>query len=489
MAITRIYEWALRNSQKTAIVWNGREVSYARFARGIESARQTLGALDLPAGSTAVLLIRSLLESWTVGLALRSLGLNTVAVTSTENAQTLGISNVSCLVACQDMLQRGAVKSMPWSGARLVQVPADSYKVPAHEGAPALPEGMPSPGGHILCTSGTTGTYKKIFMNEAKMALRYAAIIPSDAWDYGSTWQLSFLGMWTFAGFMLPSFIWHAGGCTVIDQRTTWADHFFDHGVAYGIALPHMMEELLKSSRAASPQQAPRRCTLIAGGGFIPPAMAQEVLERLAERLTIGFGSTELSTRVLESDFKGPEDLHWLSPLAGRVIEIVDDEDRLCPTGTEGHLRVRLTPLDCDAYLDDPQASRQAFRNGCFYPGDMAVQRADGKIRILGRGVDVLNILGQKLAPAPIELALQERIGARALCLFSGIGASGQGEIMAAVETDRAIDEPALREELRRITRCNEIRITVLPEFPRTQTGMAKIDRRALRHLLFLSQA
>ena len=489
MAITRIYEWAHHHPDRTAIVWNGRAVSYARFARGIEAARQILGALNLPIGSTAVLLVRSLLESWTVSLALRSLGLNTVAVTSTESAQALGISHVSCLIACQDMLQQGAVKSMPWSGARLIQIPADSYRTPAREGAPALPEGMPRPGGHILYTSGTTGIYKKLFLDGEQMTLRNEALATDDVLDYSAAWQTSFLGMWTFAGFLLPSVVWHAGGCTVFDQRTTWADHFFDHDVAYGVALPHMIDELLKSPRATAPLPVRRRCRLITGGGFLPLRMAQEVLERLADSLTIAYGATELFKRSMESDYRGSDDLQWLSPIKGRVIEIVDDEDRLCPAGTEGHLRVRLTGLDCDAYLDDPQASQQAFRNGCFYPGDMAVRRADGRIRVLGRSVDVLNILGQKFAAAPIEQALQERIGARAVCLFSGIGASGQGEVTAAVETDRPFDEPALREELRRVTRCDEVHITVLARFPRTRTGMAKIDRRALRNLVYPSPA
>jgi 2,3-dihydroxybenzoate-AMP ligase len=55
--------------------------------------------------------------------------------------------------------------------------------------------------------------------------------------------------------------------------------------------------------------------------------------------------------------------------LPGVITEIVDDQDRTLPPGQDGHLRIR-SDYGVKEYLDDPHATRLAFRNGWFYPGD-----------------------------------------------------------------------------------------------------------------------
>ena len=54
MVIGSVYEWAKREPDKTALVWNGKAVSYGRFARGIEVVRRFVREHDLPIGSTAI---------------------------------------------------------------------------------------------------------------------------------------------------------------------------------------------------------------------------------------------------------------------------------------------------------------------------------------------------------------------------------------------------------------------------------------------------
>jgi acyl-coenzyme A synthetase/AMP-(fatty) acid ligase len=131
--------------------------------------------------------------------------------------------------------------------------------------------------------------------------------------------------------------------------------------------------------------------------------MVQEVLDHLTSNLAVIYGSTELVTWTMKSQITSMEDLQWLMPWSDRTVEIVDDDGRACPENTAGNLRVQLASFDYQSYLGDPQATSRMFRDGWFYPGDMATQRADGKIRVLGRSVDVLNIKGQKMAVAPIE--------------------------------------------------------------------------------------
>jgi acyl-coenzyme A synthetase/AMP-(fatty) acid ligase len=224
---------------------------------------------------------------------------------------------------------------------------------------------------------------------------------------------------------------------------------------------------------------------LIVTSGFLPAATARQVLSRLTGRLEILYGSTELWGPVLRAIVADMGDLHWLSARDGRVLEIVDDEGAACATGTEGHLRVRLEELDYRAYLDDAETSGKVFRDGWFYPGDMAVRRADGKIRVLGRSADVLNVHGHKRAVAPIEHAVEEMVGGKTVCLFAGINPLGQDEIVVAVETEQPLDPLALRGVADYFRTFENVRVAVLKEFPRTQTGTAKVDRNELRKQLY----
>ncbi|HWQ07668.1 MAG TPA: class I adenylate-forming enzyme family protein, partial [Holophaga sp.] len=354
MSITRIYEWAHRTPTETAVVWNGRKVSYARFAHGIEAARKAFLPLGLPAGSTAVIFAKSLLEAWRASLALRLLGVDTTAVASLETARDLGLRNVSAVLVSEDLMEKSRLPVNPWPQAKWIRIPADSFQAGGLEEPPPLPAEDAPQGGHMLYTSGTTGAYKKLLLSGDLNARRDACPVESDDLEYNATWQTAFLGMWTYAGFVIPSIVWNTGGCSVIDQRVDWADHYFDQDITYAVALPHMLEALLDPTRAAPA----RKCReLLVGGGFISPTMARKTLERLTDHLLIAYGASELFVRPLASRYAEPDDLHWLAPVMDRIVEIVDDEDLPCPRGTEGHLRVALDPMDCQAYLDDPETT------------------------------------------------------------------------------------------------------------------------------------
>ena len=64
---------------------------------------------------------------------------------------------------------------------------------------------------------------------------------------------------------------------------------------------------------------------------------------------------------------------------------------------------------------------------------------ADGRVRILGRTADVLNMRGLKVAVAPVEMAEQRLLKVDEVCLFSGLDEMGKEELVVAVESDREL--------------------------------------------------
>ena len=103
----------------------------------------------------------------------------------------------------------------------------------------------------------------------------------------------------------------------------------------------------------------------------------------------------------------------------------------------EGELRIGLLDCDCSSYLDDPEITARIFRDGWFHPGDLAVRRPDGRIRLLGRVADVLNIGGSKFAVGPIQQHVQEVLGVASVCLFGRLDDAGNDELVVAFEAAR----------------------------------------------------
>ena len=102
LTLTRIFEHALRQPQKTAAVHEGTSLSYAEFARRIATTRHYLDAQRLPAIGVAVILVTQLLDDWILMFALRSLGLSTVAARDTADIHTLDLPDIACVISITD---------------------------------------------------------------------------------------------------------------------------------------------------------------------------------------------------------------------------------------------------------------------------------------------------------------------------------------------------------------------------------------------------
>ncbi|WP_400084295.1 class I adenylate-forming enzyme family protein [Yoonia sp. R78084] len=135
------------------------------------------------------------------------------------------------------------------------------------------------------------------------------------------------------------------------------------------------------------------------------------------EMVTNGYGSTE--------GFNCLSVIHTLDPdgtvvkttkLRGGALELVDAEDNPVETGQIGRVRLRNDYL-ADGYLDTPTANADAFRQGWFYPGDLARWLDDGNFEVVGRINDQFNLGGVKLNAASMDFVLLSVPGiADAIC-------------------------------------------------------------------------
>jgi acyl-coenzyme A synthetase/AMP-(fatty) acid ligase len=172
-------------------------------------------------------------------------------------------------------------------------------------------------------------------------------------------------------------------------------------------------------------------------GGAMPAALLADAKRLLTRQVFSVLASTEALTLGVTALVE-PDDLVWHRIHPSREVEVVDESGAICEPGVEGLIRVRIID-GLEGYLDDEAATREYFRDGYFYPGDLGVLRTDGRLALHGRASDVVNVLGHKIATAPLERALQDRLGVAGVCIVSIRGSGGDDEIHVAIHSERRI--------------------------------------------------
>jgi malonyl-CoA/methylmalonyl-CoA synthetase len=117
---------------------------------------------------------------------------------------------------------------------------------------------------------------------------------------------------------------------------------------------------------------------------------------------------------------------HVGEPLPGVTVRLVDDACDDVGDGTPGELLVRGRNVFRE-YWRRPDATAEAFTDGWFRTGDVAVHEAEG-FRMLGRSsVDIIKTGGEKVSALEIEEVYRTHQGV-ADCAVVGIEDAAWGE-------------------------------------------------------------
>ena len=483
MAIATILAHARETPDKVALVHERGSWSYRAFAGRILAAREVLARQDLGGGRTAIACIGWLPEAWAHSLALRSLGFATIAATDLDALAKLPLGDEGCIVSLDGAPPPALAGFAARKGWKSIRV-AVSAAVPPVAMPKAVPGVAEETADQIIMTSGTTGLYKLVRRNAA---IETASIAASAA-VYGlSATSVAHVGnfpLWTAGGYRWALATWLAGGTVVFDQGKQPRLIYPDLNLTHLFATPATLAWLL-----GAPDTALRRdddMRLLVTAGALPRAVADAAQARLTRRLYTVLASTEALTLAI-TPVEGPEDLRWHRLLPSRVVQVVDDAGEVLPPGRVGQVRARIED-GLSGYFGDEVATREFFREGFFYPGDLGEFRADGRLALHGRVSDVINVLGSKIATGPIEQALQDGLQVPGVCVLSLPAPSGDEEVHVAIESQR----PVARSDLERLA-ASQLRLAakvhfhVLERLPRN--AMGKVVRAELRQVLLAKQS
>jgi acyl-coenzyme A synthetase/AMP-(fatty) acid ligase len=472
MIAERIFEWAVRTPEKTAVIYNEAPWSYRAFSERIGIARGYFLRRGYAGPGYAVLAIGNLMDFWVLSLALRSLGLTTVALRNAAMLSELELPDIRCVVTSRGESWPGLEPLCKARDLTLVSIALEDE----HSLYLSLGEARHEPGGHILLTSGTTGRYKLVLNTSAIDVAILQQKIDVIGINQDTVFSVFDFAPWTGPGYKWAAAPWMVGGATLIDQGRQPYRALLNPRITHAVNIPVGLARILAAPDTAFPRNDAMQLTI--SGGALTRRQIEQTKSRITPRLFGMISSTEVGT-IAFTPLDSEEDRRWHRLLPERVVEIVSESGEPVSVGEIGRLRVS-TKDGPAGYLGSDPASNVHFKDGYFYPGDLAITRADGRIALQGRFTDVINIQGNKFFPGPVEDHLCELLGVSGVCLFSMQNESGEEELYVAIETATAIPteriEAALDGEL---SAYPTVHVRCVPSLPRNPMG--KLVREAVR--------
>jgi fatty-acyl-CoA synthase len=268
-------------------------------------------------------------------------------------------------------------------------------------------------------TSGTTGrpkgvvyTHRGAYLNAVSVALELELT--------SSSWHLWTLPMFHCNGWSL---CWGATavGATHVCLASFDAQRALDlmarFPVTHLCGAPVVLSELARvGSRNHFMAGRPVRAAV---GGAPPTKETIAAVQAMGFRVTHLYGLTETyGPSLVCEDQPGWADLP-AAALADKLsrqgvptisvadVQVADEQLRpVTPDGrTVGEIMVRSNTVAA-GYLDDDDASEQAFSGGWFHTGDLGVMHPDGYIELTDRSKDVIISGGENIASVEVEKVL-----------------------------------------------------------------------------------
>ncbi|HET8624274.1 MAG TPA: acyl-CoA synthetase [Gemmatimonadales bacterium] len=295
----------------------------------------------------------------------------------------------------------------------------------------------------MVYTSGTTGRPKGVVTTHANLSCQVRCLI--DAWGWVPSDRIVLvLPLHHVHGIVnvLTCALWAGAACEMLpafDAERVW-DRLASGEPTVFMAVPTIYRKLVQAWEAAPAERrrlwssgAGRLRLMVSGSAALPVPTLERWRELTGHTLLERYGMTEIGM-ALSNPLAGERRPGFVgTPLPGVEVRLADDGGGEVPPGTPGEIEVRGGNVFLE-YWGRPDATRDAFRNGWFRTGDVAVVER-GAYRILGRtSVDIIKTGGYKVSALEVEEVLREH-PAIAECAVVGTPDAEWGErVASAVE-------------------------------------------------------
>jgi malonyl-CoA/methylmalonyl-CoA synthetase len=356
---------------------------------------------------------------------------------------------------------------------------------PVADGEPAL----------IVYTSGSTGSPKGVVWTHGN--LRTQLEVLSKAWEWSAEDRtLLVLPLHHVHGLVnvLTCSLWNGATCEILtrfDAAATW-DRLASGELSVFMAVPTIYQRLIRTWDDATPKERQRLSRgvaklrlMVSGSAALPVSVLDRWREISGHTLLERFGMTEIGM-ALSNPLHGTRIPGTVGkPLPTVRVRIVEEDGTPVGHAQPGELEAR-GPSVFREYWRRPEETLDAFRDGWFRTGDVAVE-VNGVYRILGRkSVDIIKSGGEKISALEVEEVIRTHPGIRD-CAVIGLKDDEWGERVCAVIVQATEAIPTLQ-ELRDFCKQHlspyklPRQLVVLEELPRNSLG--KVVKPRLKEML-----
>jgi fatty-acyl-CoA synthase len=345
-------------------------------------------------------------------------------------------------------------------------------------------------------TSGTTGNPKGVVYHHRGAAIN--AISNILEWDMPKhpvyLWTLP---MFHCNGWCFPWTVAARAGVNVCLRKVearAMADAIREHGVTHYCGAP-IVHGMLVNAPDELKQGLPQGVKAMVAGAA-PPASLIEGMETLGFDLTHVYGLTEVygpATACAKHEAWDGLDIGERARLNARQgvryhlqrSARVLDSQTMQPVPLDGETMGEIMfqgNITMKGYLKNPRATEEAFAGGWYHTGDLAVQYADGYIKIKDRSKDIIISGGENISSIEVEDVLYRHPDVLAAAVVAKPDAKWGETPCAFVELKAGSTltaEAVVAHCKKHLAGFKVPRAVVFGELPKTSTG--KIQKFELR--------
>jgi acyl-coenzyme A synthetase/AMP-(fatty) acid ligase len=217
--------------------------------------------------------------------------------------------------------------------------------------------------------------------------------------------------------------------------------------------------------------------TLRVLGAHLPIQNRSWLEKNLAKEVFNSYSSNE-SGQICEVRADGLGDIY-----PGVSVKIVNENWECLSFGEQGIIAIK-SPMQISKYLWNAELNLNHFKEGWFYSNDIGYMTQEGKLVVVDRADNMLNLGGIKIPPKPIEDSLRLITGVNDCALLSENLFFEFETLLVCYEVSAMSDKNAIDASTKKVLadRFKSYRISYYEHFPRTETG--KIQKKELQKLV-----
>ena len=226
-----------------------------------------------------------------------------------------------------------------------------------------------------------------------------------------------------------------------------------DYGITSLCAPPTIFRFLIREDLSKYDLSSLKYCTI--AGEALNPAVYESFYKLTGIKLMEGFGQTETTPTVATFPWMEPKPGSMGVPNPQYDVDLIRPDGSPVEDGEQGQIVIRTCngkPLGLfKEYYRDSERTKEAWRDGVYYTGDIAWRDEDGYLWFVGRADDVIKSSGYRIGPFEVESALMTH-PAVVECAITGVPDEIRGQVVKATivlaKDYREADKEALTKEI-----------------------------------------